>query len=363
MIRTCLVLIATIATISTGTVSVGAAGVDIVLKPTFQVVHVGESANLGLYAISSNENDWPISGMDVVVLYDPVRLHFYNLTSMGAPYNWLRDGFFWPSPDNINDDLSDGQMMYTAWAQLGVPAVATKNGLLVTTFQFRAQVEGCGEYVAVAPAWGTSAATRVFDGTTPNHDVTGNLGVAKILVVSPGVLTSVAQAKAFPDESTIQIGGPIVTKTYGSYFYIENLDRASGIRVNSVQLPPAPGTVALVFGTLRTINGERVIDEAIVTESCTMTVPRALAMTCYSATSGLSPVGLLVKIAGKVVSVSPSEDTFILADGSRQGVRVELHEVAAPSVGAFVAVVGVLGSDTSGPIVRTNGPVDIQSYP
>lgn len=363
MIRTCLVLVAAIVTISTRTVSVGAAGVDLVLKPTFQVVQVGESVDLGLYALSSNESDWPISGMDVVVLYDPTRLHFYNLTSMGAPYNWLQNGFFWPSPDNINDDLSDGQMMYTAWAQLGVPAVAPGNGLLVTTFQFQAQAEGCGEYVAVVPAWGTSATTRVFDGTTPNHDVTGNLGAAKILVVSPGVHTSVAQAKFLPDESAVQIGGPIVTRTYGTYFYIENLDRAAGIRVNSTQPLPAPGTVALVSGIVRTINGERVIDDAIVVVKCPVGVPGALAMTCNSATSGLSPVGLLVKIAGRVASVSPSEDMFILADGSKQDVRVELHGVAPPQVGDFVAVVGALGSDTSGPIVRISDPVDMQLYP
>ena len=347
-----------------GSVDSAPAAVSLEWHPAYLVVRVGDPVNLGLYAKSDSGSDWPISAMDVIAFHDPACLRFHNLTSEKAPYNWFLDGFFSPSPDNLNDDLGDGQMLYTAWAQLGIPAMATPKGLLVTTFQFSAETETRRTYVTIPATYGSLARTRVFDGTIPNFDVTGRLGSAGIMIVPTGFLTSVAQAKALGDESVFDLAGPIVTRAFGSYFYLEDYDRTAGIRVNCdpSQLP-AEGTTPAVSGIIRTIHGERVIDEAVISSGMPLDIPGPIAMNLRAVRTGLNPQGLLIRVAGRVTSVSEGDQTFTLRDGAELVLRVELHGVSAPADGSFAAVTGALGADDSGPLLRVNRALDIRTYP
>jgi uncharacterized protein YdeI (BOF family) len=253
-------------------------------------------------------------------------------------------------------------MMYTAWAQLGVPAMATRAGLLVTTLGFFARSPVCRTIVDIPPSFGGHAFTRVFDGTVPNTDITGRLTGAKVMIVPAGVLISVAEAKALSDDVGLELAGPIVTRRFESYFYMEDYDRTAGIRVNCDPAElPAEGATPTVSGTITTADGERVINASEVTAGCPMDIPGALGMSTRTARTGLSPVGLLVRAAGTVTSAGGGG--FTLGDGSESDLTVELHAVSAPDVGTFVAVTGALGADLSGLILRVNSAADIRTYP
>jgi len=356
------VVLALVMVLATAAAASGA--VDLEWRPAYQIVHSGDTVRIGLYAVSDSGSDWPISAMDVLVLHAPSYLAFSRVTSDGAPYDWLTDGFFANAPDNINKSLTDGNMMYSAWAQFGLPALATRKGLLVTTFEFVAQAPICSTLITIPPSYGTTARTRVFDGRVPNLDVTGRLGSASVMVVPPGVLTSVVQAKALPDDRTVDLAGPVVTRTFESCFYIEDRDRTAGIRVDCEpdQLP-LQGTAPTVSGVISTVGGERVISQAVVTPGCAAGIPGPLGLNTRAAIAGLSPVGLLVKVAGTVTDVSAAGDTFMLSDGGEAGLRVELHGPSAPAEDAFAAVTGALGADAEGPVLRVNSATDPQVAP
>lgn len=337
------------------------AAVNLEWRPADQRVHVGDTVSIGLYAVSDSGSDWPISAMDVIIQNDAAYLKFTGITGDGAPYPWLYSGFRSDAPDNLNKKLYDGDVMYSAWAQLGQTAAATPQGLLVTTFQFVSQSPVSSTSVSVHRTYAISAETCVFDGTVPNLDVTGQLGSARVTIAPAGALTSVAEAKALPDGSTAEIWGVPVTRTYETYFYIEDSDRTAGIRVNCLpgQLP-ALGTAPTVRGTIVTTLGERVLNNVTVTPGAEVPFPKPLAMNCESLRSGLNPQGLIVRISGKAHVDVPGSPAFILQDGSHQGINVELHDVAAPLDGQYVVVTGVLGADSSGPLLRVSNHDPIQ---
>jgi hypothetical protein len=129
----------------------------------------------------------------------------------------------------------------------------------------------------------------------------------------------------------------------------------SGIRINQASgALPAPGTVPTVFGVLRTVDGERVIDEAEVTNGDAAAIPRPLVMNCRATSEGLSPQGLLVWMSGRATVATPEQSWFAINDGSPLPIRVELHGLSAPPDGRQVTVTGVLGADPTGPVLRMN---------
>lgn len=353
----CLALTAAALLIGTG--AAGLCAVDLEWRPAYQVVHTGDVLRIGLYAVSDSGSSHAISGLDAIMLYDQSSLDFRNLIAEGEPYDWLVDGFLWPSPDNLNDSLDDGSMYYTAWAQLGVPAYATPEGLLVTTLEFIGGAPLCRSVVSIPLSLG-SAVTRVLDGTVPNNNVVGQCGTARVMVVEPGVLTSVGQVKQQPDEAGCEVGGPIVTRSFASFFYLEDYSRAAGIRVNcDPSQVPAEGSTPRVSGVVRTINGERVIDQATVTGCGEEAVPAPFGMNSTAPMMALNPQGLLVKLWGYASVPDPQASEFILSDGSPYAMRVELHGVTPPGDGDYVAVTGALGADAGGPVLRVNNAGDM----
>lgn len=344
----------------------GWGAVDLVWHPEYQVARVGDTVRVGLYARSDSGSSHAISAIDAIVLHDPYALEFQNLVTDGAPYNWLRDGFFTPSPNDINITIDDGDMLYTAWAQLGVPAYARPGGLLCTTYVFVARTPACAVVISTPASYGTKAKTRVLDGTVPNKEVTGALGSARVMIVEQGVMTSVAEVKQLPDGSFAEIAGPVVTRAFpaSGYFYVEDYDRAAGIKVTCAAAQvPAEGTTPTVQGTIRTVDGERVLEAGSVWVGfgCVPApVPKPLGMMCRAVSQGLSPQGLLVTLRGRATSVG--SDSFVLNDGSEQGVRVELHGATPPTQNTYVSVTGAMGADTSGPLLRVNSDGDINEH-
>jgi len=346
--------------------------VDMTWRPAYQVVHEGDSVEVGIVLVNDSVNTQPISALDAIIFYDPDYLGFYDLVSAGAPYDWFLDGFFSPSTDGINDNIDDGDMLYTAYAQLGIPAYVTKSGLLVTTFRFFALQPACKTVIAMPPTYGTWGKTRVFDGTIPNIEVTGKLGQAVIKIVRSGVLTSVAEAKRLADGSpAFELEGPIVTRTFDNFFYVEDFDRAAGIRVNcDPSKLPAEGAAPLIVGTISTsADGERVINAVNVGQGCPVPMPNALGMNVRATKIGLSSVGLLVCVSGRVAAVDPDGGGFTIRDGSflptgeEVTIKVKLYcGTSAPELGKFVTVRGAMGIDSDGKVLRVGKQSDITAY-
>jgi hypothetical protein len=132
--------------------------------------------DIGLYAVSDNAGNQPISALDVILVWDPTVLELRGIQGQGQyPYNWLFSGF--PDDhqlDGLNNTWSDGNALYEALAQLGRPAYATPEGLLVTQFQFRKLRVGAATTITMPPSYGLYTHTVVY-GTVPALPVTGTL--------------------------------------------------------------------------------------------------------------------------------------------------------------------------------------------
>lgn len=332
------------------------AGVDLELRPVSPIVHVGETVEIGLYAVSGDGSIWKMAALDAIISYNPMKLGFIDITSAGAPYQWLVSGFMTPTPDGINNSLYDGTMLYTAWSQMGQSnaATVTPQGLLVTTFRFTAAAPANREYVYILPTWGLSE-TVVLDGTVPNLDITGLLYGAEIRILPTAAFSLVSEMKSLPDGTLVEVNGPVVTRTFGNMFYVEDASRACGMRVDRISGDiPAEGTVPNIIGELRTIEGEKVIADAQITAGNAAEIPSPLGMNSRAAAVGLSAQGLLVTMWGRADVPAPASDEFIISDSPASRMRVKLYGQSAPSDGEYVKVTGVLGADAEGQVLRVN---------
>lgn len=164
------------------TASAGAETISLEWRPAAQTVVVGSKVSIGLYAVSDDPNDAPISVMDVVLQWDPTFLDLTGNNNNG-PYTWLSSGFPTSGDSGLNTTFADGDAFYNAQSQLGNPAAATPDGLLVTTLEFDALNTTTATILAI-PETLNGADTIVIDGI-PGLDVHGMLGSATVRIVTP----------------------------------------------------------------------------------------------------------------------------------------------------------------------------------
>jgi hypothetical protein len=163
------------------------AAISLELRPAFQVVNPGDYADLELYAVATSGSDELMSAADVLITWDPAYLDLVGVDQTGATPLSI-SGF--PIADlwgNINDGQSvptDGTGYYTAWGPLfGDPIVVTPAGTLLTTFLIDAIAPTPGTLFSIVPTLGNGSKTAVFDGETPNLEVTGSLSSAEIVIL------------------------------------------------------------------------------------------------------------------------------------------------------------------------------------
>lgn len=195
-------------------------------------------------------------------------------------------------------------------------------------------------------------------------DRAGNTASAAqdVLVYPHGA--SAAQARSLPDGAHADVIGPVVTRVFGSYFYVEDVDRAAGLRVNRMSgYAPAESDVPLISGTMSTAYGERILDNAAVSPYGSYIIPGPLTITSEHLQPSwpMKPYGLLARIFGRTEVPVGASDTFALADNCVPGaeVRVELHGVALPPNGVWMAATGTIGADSSGLLLRVNNQGDL----
>ena len=189
----------------------------------------------------------------------------------------------------------------------------------------------------------------------------------------------------------------VITKAFTNYFYIESETRECGIRVDKAAHGLTAGTKAKVGGTVETDpeNGERYIKATSVeTSGSGKILPLAITNKAlgggdwfYDSGSGagqkgvaggagLSNIGLLVKVCGRVTQVEPNgaycyvDDGCLVMDTTRTGevdnvgVRVAMDGRAYAN--QFVEIVGISScfKDTGGRLqrlVRVESSLDVQT--
>lgn len=156
-----------------------------------------------------------------------------------------------------------------------------------------------------------------------------------------------------PDGSTVALQGKVVSaafldfQNFEDYFYIQEPDRSSGIKVKVGT--PTPGNLVNVEGTIETINGERTIVASSIQEGSSVGVPTPLTTlnrNAATSTQGLHMTGLFITAFGKVDATGGS--TFTIDDGSGAPLKVLAPEGFSATPGSFISVTGPLGAEVSG---------------
>ena len=202
-------------------------------------------------------------------------------------------------------------------------------------------------------AGATSASYEATEAGTYTCVVTGDCGeatsVAGVVTIKPTTeIATVAAAKALIDDTDVTLSGPVVTRSFPSFFYVEDASRAAGIKVITEGVVPAQGSAPSICATLGTVGGERVLGSAFCSGTGTGVIPGALGMNNRTAAEVLSQ-GLLVTVWGTASVPVGATDTFTISDGSSTPITVKLYGVALPSDGAVVSYTGTLGA---GPTVH-----------
>ena len=200
-------------------------------------------------------------------------------------------------------------------------------------------------------------------------------------VIGAEVFDTIAQARAHPDGTWVAVRYKVATGAFPSYYYIQEPDRSSGMRV-AAGGHYGPGYEMTVAGTLGTSFAERQIvpyyqqytNEGIwlqplgmINRSLGGKAPDNYTMSVPNEAAGPYNVGLLVRTTGRVIQHA-SGNRYYIADGSSTidnatGVpSVMVYPVPSgykPPVGSYVTVTGISGASTlSGQPLRILRPRD-----
>jgi len=171
-------VVLTLALVEAAGFRAGGALVDLELQPAHQQVGMGDVVEIQIVARAPTPQC--INGIDAIIAWDPNVLTLTGHDQTDAGYVWLTAGFL-NDPDDINDDLSDGDGLFTALAFPGNPAFADPNGLVVTTLRFEPVALSSGTVVRFLSQLGQFGHTRVLCG----GNITGDISSTAIVEVFP----------------------------------------------------------------------------------------------------------------------------------------------------------------------------------
>ena len=169
--------------------SPAAADVYLELRPAQPRVDLGEPVRIGLYAVSDQEIDQAVGGIDAIVSWDPRVLTLAGREDDG-PYSWMFSWFPNDSQlDGLNETWSDGNALYQSLRRSAPnpPAMATADGLLVTTLVFTAVGPATVTRISFIPEIGLYTRTRVLDGLDTGIIITGQLMPGRFSILLCGL--------------------------------------------------------------------------------------------------------------------------------------------------------------------------------
>ncbi len=154
--------------------------VDLAFAPVAEPC-VTRFLDVELWVYSNDPNTYTIGAVTAILEWDPNTLQLLGRINDG-PYTWLYSDF--PvNADGLNLTFADGNAFYQAYAQLGVPALATPSGLKIVTFHFRKLRVGNATPIATPAAYGLYSRTLVLSGTLPNTDILAPDGLASVMPI------------------------------------------------------------------------------------------------------------------------------------------------------------------------------------
>lgn len=221
----------------------GAGGVDMTLVTDPAPVPTGCVAAVDL--VLSSAVPATVAAVDVILTWDPAELEL--IQALPSAEDWFVAAFL-NDPDGINDDVLDGEALFTALANPSAPLELPPD-LVVATFLFTVLDDGD---VAIAPSAGAFGVTAVH-GIVPGEVVTGVLG-GPVPVTSVDVPSQeVTRLGTPPNPDAFEPGltsGPVIGQVWDPY--VDHTTFMPTALVDFLGVTPPTGFVDLPtpFGTV-----------------------------------------------------------------------------------------------------------------
>lgn len=205
-------------------------------------------------------------------------------------------------------------------------------------------------------------------------------GVSDGIYILPCESVTIGTARRSPDGRPVHLSNGIVTAVFQDEFYIEDSNRAAGIKILS-NAPVSVGDIVEVKGKVAGNEVERFITNAEVTPIGSGAVTEPIFMCNYSVAGAadeivpgatgsisLNNVGLLITTTGRIKAIA--SDHIYISDGSvpregatRSGIKVLVSNTTNLEIGMLVAVTGISNLEKEGEtlkrVVRARAPTDI----
>ncbi len=163
------------------------------------------------------------------------------------------------------------------------------------------------------------------------------------------------------DGDRVALANKVVSRTYGSYFYVQDADRAGGVRIVSNRIV-APGDVLSVQGLVSTVDGEKAITPSYIAMSGTAPKPVYVNSAALHGQAGLDVFGLLVRTVG-VVGANLGGGVYRFTDDAGQTIQLVAGGIAVPPAGTRVSVTAVAAGDSTAPKLLLSNARDIAPVP
>jgi hypothetical protein len=161
------------------------ANIDLEWRPLDQTVHTGETARIGLYAVSDSPVDQYFSAAQVIIGWDPNCMDLTGLDQAGSVPLYASS---FPPDDafGLNEAVppADGDGL---WVGLAFPGVlpATPAGSLLTSLLFQALGPVAGTNVTILISGGSPTGYTKVIGEIPNLNVLGTIGAPATVTILP----------------------------------------------------------------------------------------------------------------------------------------------------------------------------------
>ncbi len=217
-----------------------------------------------------------------------------------------------------------------------------------TTGQVGMLLSGQGDFSSFSQPTGKISVVGIFDQEDVTSPQTGDYRVwVKKYADIANAMESCSEIEAFNDGERVALANKIVSRTFNGYYYIQDAQRASGIRIVSTR-SVQPGDEVAVQGIVSTLaNSEKAIvpDYTYMESTGNAVRPLGISGKALAAVDGLKTTGLLVTVCGTLADNS-GDWTIETANGTY---ALDTSNVVMPAVsGRFVSVTGVSSLENGG---------------
>lgn len=170
-------------------------------------------------------------------------------------------------------------------------------------------------------------------------------------------LDSCREVRLQGDGDRVALVNKVVSRVYDGYFYVQDADRAGGIRIDSARRL-RPGDVVSVQGLVSRVAGEKVITPKYL--SLSRSAPKPVFVTSPTLWGeGLDVKGLLVK-AYVTVGTDQGDGTYTATDDAGKTILIQTNGLSMPAQGTNAAIAAVASDSGGVPLLLLARAQDIQ---